>query len=672
MALTDKLTAIADAIRAKTGTSAVMTLDEMPPAIEGIETGGDLTEISVALQAKIGATEELTSTEIALEIEKIRSEIPDYVVAEALAVAEAVKSVQTGQTFTFASFADAHIAMHGISASAQNTRASLKMAGQGIDFLRNILPIDAAVVLGDMTASDGAYTVEQVTNDWINSRRGLIAGLSGLTSAWTAGNHEINYGIGRERSMTESEIYAYIGANSNGLTRDIAHPEKCYGYIDFSAPKIRMIVLNTADTLTEKAQSDTAVKADSEFVSAVQLQWLADVALDFSDKTDAAEWGIIFCSHHPLSYGGVNKIGRAMQIAEAYRDGTKGTIAYTSDSTHTVSYDFTSGERAEIICNFCGHSHNYGYGYMRYSTETDPWLLRICTPCINVGRENEHATNESLKGLGEFAEDGVTPIYWRKTVGTREGTSFCINTIDRANKLIYSHAFGVGPDRIISYAEQAITTYTVTSRLTNCMLGNSASVITEGSAYTSTVTANSGYTLDSVTVTMGGIDITATAYADGKLTIAEVTADIVITATAVEEAPAYTNQLDSAGYKYGYRLSSSGAESGASGSYVTGFIPCKYGDRIYLKNVTLQSGVESGLTSSNQRLCVYDANQTFLGVANANDLVSYEAFDTVADENGVITEFSLNGSSHTNAAFFRLNASYIGTDSIITVNEEIV
>ena len=40
MALTDKLTAIADAIRAKTGKTGGMTLDQMVAEIAGIETGG--------------------------------------------------------------------------------------------------------------------------------------------------------------------------------------------------------------------------------------------------------------------------------------------------------------------------------------------------------------------------------------------------------------------------------------------------------------------------------------------------------------------------------------------------------------------------------------------------------------------------------------------------------
>ena len=44
MALTDKLTAIANAIRSKTGGSDLLTLDEMPQEIQSIQTGGGSTE----------------------------------------------------------------------------------------------------------------------------------------------------------------------------------------------------------------------------------------------------------------------------------------------------------------------------------------------------------------------------------------------------------------------------------------------------------------------------------------------------------------------------------------------------------------------------------------------------------------------------------------------------
>lgn len=48
MALTDKLTAVADAIRAKTGGTEAMTLDQMPTKIAAIETGGGGAEFNIA------------------------------------------------------------------------------------------------------------------------------------------------------------------------------------------------------------------------------------------------------------------------------------------------------------------------------------------------------------------------------------------------------------------------------------------------------------------------------------------------------------------------------------------------------------------------------------------------------------------------------------------------
>lgn len=83
------------------------------------------------------------------------------------------------------------------------------------------------------------------------------------------------------------------------------------------------------------------------------------------------------------------------------------------------------------------------------------------------------------------------------------------------------------------------TTHTVTNTLTNVTSSNEATSVTDGNAYSATLTADTGYSLTgdgaSVTVTMGDTDITATAYDAGVITIASVTDDLVITATAVLE-----------------------------------------------------------------------------------------------------------------------------------------
>lgn len=76
---------------------------------------------------------------------------------------------------------------------------------------------------------------------------------------------------------------------------------------------------------------------------------------------------------------------------------------------------------------------------------------------------------------------------------------------------------------------------TITNNLTGCTTSNNASSMTEGNPYTATITASSGYTLTGATVaiTMGGVDITSSAYTNGTISIAEVTGSLVITITAV-------------------------------------------------------------------------------------------------------------------------------------------
>lgn len=63
MALTDKLTAIADAIRAKTGSTAKLTLEQMPAEIAGI-SGGDSDEIKEAVVARSFTTFSSNATKI--------------------------------------------------------------------------------------------------------------------------------------------------------------------------------------------------------------------------------------------------------------------------------------------------------------------------------------------------------------------------------------------------------------------------------------------------------------------------------------------------------------------------------------------------------------------------------------------------------------------------------
>ncbi len=78
-----------------------------------------------------------------------------------------------------------------------------------------------------------------------------------------------------------------------------------------------------------------------------------------------------------------------------------------------------------------------------------------------------------------------------------------------------------------------VTTYSITNNLTHVTTSNAAASVAENAAYAAALTAADGYDLADVSVTMGGADITETAYADGAISIAAVTGDLVITATAI-------------------------------------------------------------------------------------------------------------------------------------------
>lgn len=83
-------------------------------------------------------------------------------------------------------------------------------------------------------------------------------------------------------------------------------------------------------------------------------------------------------------------------------------------------------------------------------------------------------------------------------------------------------------------ATAPMTTYTVTQNLTNVTSTFDGTTVNKNAAFTATLEAETGYTLGTVEVTMGGEDVTATAYdsSTGVVSIAAVTGAIIITANA--------------------------------------------------------------------------------------------------------------------------------------------
>lgn len=74
----------------------------------------------------------------------------------------------------------------------------------------------------------------------------------------------------------------------------------------------------------------------------------------------------------------------------------------------------------------------------------------------------------------------------------------------------------------------------ITTALTNCSIDNSETDVSYGEAYEAILSADTGYTISSVSVVMNSADVTTTAYnaSTGKISIASVNGPITITASA--------------------------------------------------------------------------------------------------------------------------------------------
>ena len=512
--------------------------------------------------------------------------IPEYVRTEAETVARIVNQHQSNDSIVFPFLTDAHC---GYYTDTGNVAATL--AGQLLNQIGKRTPYDFIVHGGDY--STGAWNTTKLNSfEQIEDYTELVSEANkGVLSLWCAGNHDDAPCMATEGRVSQQETFALIG-RKNRISGAVC-PNGCnYGYLDLENRKLRVIYLDTDDkrnwgSVLVSSSTDVPEYLNAQNVGGEQLRWLANTGLDFTDKSNPAEWNIVVVSHAALNISGTNtdavsgtvhahSTENAAKIINAYRTGKSGSITHNGV---TVNYNFSAVQsKATVICAVHGHNH-------KFCTETlTGGILSIGCPNVMNGRERA-------------SDDGNT---YTKTAGTANGTSFCILTIDRENCMIYADCVGASYDREFEYT-------------------------TEVAAYTNQIPISTD--------------------TDGSVY----------------------------GYRAGYRLSSSGAPDFMSGSYLTGFIPVSVGDTVYMKNVTFKYGVNSGLTSANQRVSFYNASKTHVFQASAVSLAGN--VNGIKGDDGIWTQFTpkstMGGVDCSGVAYFRINAAYIGDDSIITVNEPI-
>lgn len=213
--------------------------------------------------------------------------------------------------------------------------------------------------------------------------------------------------------------------------------------------------------------------------------------------------------------------------------------------------------------------------------------------------------------------------------------------------------------------------YSITNNITNCTSNNGATQVVEGESYFATITANDGYELKNVSVTMGGSVVSVSG---GVISIASVTGDIVITAVA-EETASYDGYdvFADFGYVDDSRLGSSSIYNGTASGYVlTGAIPLTdiAGKTItvWSKDLDYTGGKVVWAIMSNDTM---SASYVVKGITSDSSVwqdiqLTYNA----PDANG-IASFTMNIPSEYASNYLRISGYGTGTTSQITIDREI-
>ena len=641
------LTDIANAIRTKLDTSDTFLPSEMADAIASI-TGGSVSELV---------------------------ENPDYFIAECIDTAQKINALRNDNTLLMFFITDSHVY------TSNNNLQYLDVQLASMNALAKMLKPDLVVHGGDMTNGSEAKAITIAFTDHIVK---CMREIGGDNTHILIGNHDGNtvQSGGRNNEterITEAEMLTMYRSWDDGFTYagDNYQGGQFYGYRDYNSIGLRVIRLHSyiedignpsatggmggnwgyyADELTWF--QNVALNTDNDILI-ICHQTLSPVLQGYPESQDIPHRGTSF-QRAIDSWLNANSSHRCVGVVHGhihwdYAAKGKGTFSVIDHSTkNTISRTGTYGDFYEYAQCFCN--------YMPSFSTVD------ATP---------------TSGYRDVPADAV---FRGRTAGTASQALWTAVVVDTEAEEISFVRFGAGPDTAYGYGPAVY--YSISNSLTGVTTSNPATSVEDGESYTATITPDSGYTIDSVSVTMGGADITASAYDNGVITITSVTGNVSITVVAskprvnllptaldTDGASIYPTVSHSAqtsvGYASGYRLGSAGTESAASGKFVTGFIPCKQGDKITLENISV-----NGTTQDNDYIALYDSN--------FNKLYSRYGYTWIAqtgailsphtESDGVITSFTLTGGTHSgtsydfsNVAYMRLSAGSITAQSAVYV-----
>lgn len=401
--------AIADAIRAKNGSTATYKPAEMPAAIEAIAGSANIS-------------------------------LPSYwetALDTAVTTAQAKQNLAGNKCVNFVMLSDMHVDV--------GTVDYVKYIGDIAQSACEKLNVPIVAMLGDhVTASIGESVSDMAANGV--ACMDILSNIPVQRLANVLGNHDINGGTGYLTSLTQQQIYNILLRKGAQDLRRVYDSDGRYFYIDNNPQKTRFICLYTNwwDASILSGNTVSLRYQDSFGYGQAQLDFLISALSDVGEG-----WNIVILQHTPpcvFSSGVYNwrDVAVFRGIINAYKARKTYTGSYTGTSDWmdvSVTCDFTAA-KGDLIAIFCGHRHQDEI-YAEGSTATGVNVPVITVTCA---ANSPYGTNPPTR-----------------TVGTASETALDIVTIDTENHNIYMTRIGsIGADRETTY-----TVYTPGAAYTN-------------------------------------------------------------------------------------------------------------------------------------------------------------------------------------------------------------
>ena len=205
--------------------------------------------------------------------------------------------------------------------------------------------------------------------------------------------------------------------------------------------------------------------------------------------------------------------------------------------------------------------------------------------------------------------------------------------------------------------------YSVVNNLTNCTTNNNSATVSNDSSYSATITPDDRYTISSITVTMGGEDITSNVVSGNNINISNVTGNIVITANT-SATYTITNNLTNCTNNNDNNSISSNSSYSATITANTGYVIASI--TVTMNEVDITS---SAVSENNINISSVTGNIVITAVASeqAEVLPNITLFDNGLTEGYIIS----NGANYEVSNVITLNNgsnTYFGFDQSITFN----